>query len=184
MKYFASIIFISFFLFGCSSGPMVKVDSSSPLKAGVTRYSIVKPVVKLTLGHGAIEGDKTFADSSTLESQLAAAMTKHFAEMGLLAANPESADASVEVTMDYVRRFNYGGKSLNKPQISYRVQIKEGAQLLAQYSISNVTTYYGPLEDAGVNLQISTFTWGAEDEPKDIDMIAKVITEEISKIGN
>lgn len=183
MKNLLVFVLSSIFLVGCSSA-VVKVDSSSPLKKGLTQYSIDKPIVNLTLGQGAIEGDTTFADQGKLESQFAAALSKHFSELKQLAASPDVAEASVAVTVDYQRNFNWGGKSLNKPHYSYTVLIKNEGQVLAQYSVKGQTTRYGGLEDAAVNMQISAFTWDAEDEPKDIDLISKLIATEVSAIGN
>lgn len=73
---------------------------------------------------------------------------------------------------------------MNKPAFSYEVNINKGEILLASYAVKNQTTKYGGFTDAAVNLQISAFKWDAEDEPRDINLIAKTITEEIAEIGD
>lgn len=173
----------AFFLAGCSSTPTVNTAESTPLKKGESQYSLSAPVVNLTLGDGAIPNDTTFASQDDLAKQFYQSLESSFAEKKILATGNAKADATVEINMDYQRNFNWGGKALNKPKFSYSVTIKADGKVLASYSVENQTTNYGSFKDAAVNLEISAFKWGAEDEPKDIALIAETIAEEMAEIG-
>lgn len=105
-------------------------------------------------------------------------------EKGLLANSKSGAGATVDVTLQYTRTFNYGGKSLNKPKVSHRIVINKNNQKLASASQLNYTTKYGYLKDAAVNLEIASFNRDAEDEPEDIELIAKLIAEDIANAGS
>lgn len=171
-------------LAGCSShSPYTYHENPTTLKKGETQYFVKTPVVKLTLGHGAISGDTSFVSQDVLAKQFQESLIKHFSLNNIHAAKESEADATVDVNIDYTRNFNYGGKALNKPTFSYQVSIKKKDIPVANYNVNNKTTNYGGFKDTAVNLEISAFKWGVEDEPKDVDLIASTIAKEVAAIG-
>ncbi|ODS22446.1 hypothetical protein AB835_14090 [Candidatus Endobugula sertula] len=79
--------------------------------------------------------------------------------------------------------FNWGGKALNKPEVSFTAKVTKNGQLLASFGESKFTTKYGSFKDIAVNAQIAAFKWGAEDEPKDIELISKTIVDDVYNVG-
>lgn len=84
----------------------------------------------------------------------------------------------------YLITFNSGGKALNKPQVSHSVVISENETKLASFTSSKYTTKYAYFEDAAVNIEIAAFLWDSEDEPRDIELISKLIVEDLANIGS
>lgn len=85
--------------------------------------------VTLIQGSGAIAGDTTFAVEEKLTQQFTQAITKHLA--AVLAREAHSESASVDIKIDYKRRYNIGGSSLNKPEVAHVVEVsKQGNELV------------------------------------------------------
>ncbi|WNJ95691.1 hypothetical protein RND59_00780 [Vibrio ruber] len=114
------------FLFGCSSGSRYNyyVDPV-PITKGVTKYKLGTVKVNLTLGHGAIEGDTTFASEDVLNQEFFGYIQKYMQEQGILAAPESQESPTVDITIDYKRTFNIGGKALRKPEISHHVVVSQ-----------------------------------------------------------
>lgn len=179
------IILIAVLLTGCGSGPSYTYFvKPTPLKENTTKYYLGKIDVNLTLGHGAIVGDKTFATQSMVTKQFKIFFIKHLKEEGVFAKSKSSADAIVNVTVDYKRTYNYGGKSLNKPTVSHSIEIIQNKLKVASLSHGNYTTRHGYLKDLAVNIEIASFNWDEEDEPEDIELVAKLIAGDIAKAGS
>ncbi|WP_232471995.1 hypothetical protein [Vibrio gazogenes] len=117
------------FLFGCSSGPGYKyyVDPV-PITKGVTKYKLGTVKVNLTLGNGAIEGDTTFASEEVLNQEFFDDIQKYMQEQGILAASENQESPTVDITIDYKRTFNIGGKALRKPEISHHVVVSQNGK--------------------------------------------------------
>ncbi len=178
------LMLIAALLVGCgTSSSFTYYVKPTPLKINETNYLIGKVTVNLMLGHGAIKGDKTFSSKVQLEKQFIGFLRKHLIEKGVFSKS-KNADAVVNITIDYTRTFNYGGKSLNKPRVSHSIEIIKNGKRLASSQQSNYTTTYGYFKDLAVNLEISTFNRDAEDEPEDIELVAKMIAEDIAKAGS
>jgi hypothetical protein len=182
-KSLLALTLISTFLVSCGSSLYTYHENPTPLKKGVTHYYVKAPVVNLTLGHGAIVNDKTFVSQDALAEQFKNCLTESFIANKIYTANEADADAILEIQIDYTRTFNYGGKALNKPEFSYRVNVKKNEKLLASYGVNRKTTNYGGFKDVAVNLEISAFKWGVEDEPQDIALIANTIAKEVAAMG-
>lgn len=177
------LLMVGTLLAGCSSSPYTYHQMPTPLKKGATHYYIKDPAVNLILGHGAIPNDKTFVGQDVLAQQFKNSLLESFTGNKIYAEKESDADAVVEISLDYTRTFNYGGKSLNKPQFGYQVAIKRNNVLLASYAVRKQTTRYGAMKDFAVNLEITAFKWGVEDEPQDIVLIAKTIANEVAAMG-
>lgn len=170
-------------LSACSSSPYNYHVEPTPIKKQKTSYKIANVDVNLTLGHGAIAGDDTFADKATLQKQFKQYLEAGLSEKGLLAKNGQDA-LDVSVIIDYKRTFNSGGKALNKPQVSHRVVIHNDKDKLASFAKSRYTTKYAYFEDIAVSLEISAFSWNQEDEPRDIELISQMIVEDLINAGS
>lgn len=187
MKNLFVVLFLasSILFMGCSSTNYTYHEKPTPIKKGVTRYYLKNPVVNLKLEHGAIEGDKTFADQELLTGQFKKSLMENLTDKKLLAANEKSSDAVLEIKINFIRTFNYGGKALNKPKFSYSVEIKKNEKLLVSYGVpEQVPTKGSNILDIAYNAKIAAFQRGAEDELLDVDYISKKISEEIAGIGN
>lgn len=182
-KYILVLSLISSILFiGCSSRYTYHEKPTS-IKKGVTKYYLKNPVVNLRLGQGAIENDITFASQNELSDQFKKNLTQALIENNLLAYDEAIPDAILEITIDFTRIFNYGGKALNKPKFSYQVNIKKNEKLLVSYSVPEQVPTRGRMLDIPYNAKISAFQRGAEDELKDVILISKIISDEIAEIG-
>lgn len=169
-------------LAGCSSKYNYHVEPT-PLKEGVTKYSIDRVTVNLTFGHGNLN-DERFENQEQLTESFRKALIKNFKEQNLLAENKESADALVQINVDYKRVFTIGGKALSKPEVSFNVNVYSKKDVnLADFSTKNFTTSYGTLGDLAVNLEIGAFKWDKQDELKDVNLISKIITTDLAGLG-
>lgn len=168
-------------LTGCSS-PYVYHVEPTQLQSNETQYDIGSVTVNLELGHGAISGDESFASEAVLKKQFEDALVATMEEKGIYGA---ASGYSVVVDIDYKRMFNLGGKALNKPEVSHSVSVFDSEnKKLASFAVGKYTTGYGTFGNAAVNLQIAAFTWGAEDEPRDVKVVAEAIVNQLADLGN
>ena len=181
-----TILFIlALTLAGCTSRPYVYHVEPTQLQSNQTKYNINSVVVNLVLGHGAIPGDDSFATQEQLKKQFEKFLIVHMKEKGIYTTKMDDTGFSINLTIDYNRTFNYGGKALNKPNVSHSVIVVDGKQQkLASFSQKNYTTTYGTFGDVAVNVEIAAFSWDAEDEPKDIDLISKSIVKDLADLGS
>ncbi|MDO6765392.1 hypothetical protein [Agarivorans sp. 1_MG-2023] len=177
------LITVTLFLSACASSPYTYDVEPTPIKKGETQYLLGEVTVKLTLGQGASDDESTFVSEAELNQQFVKSLQQHLTENNLLATDDSVDSIKMNVEIAYLRTFNHGGKALNKPQISHTVTIDGQHGQLATFGKSNYTTKYGGFKDAAVNLEISMFNWDAEDEPKDVDLISRLIVEELSGLG-
>ena len=72
-----------------------------------------------------------------------------------------------------------------KPIIShsYKVYDKNSDTVLVSDAQNRYTTKYGYLEEVVVSTKILAMQWDAENEPKDVEMIANLLIEDISRLG-
>lgn len=170
------------FLSACASSPYTYHVEPTPIKKQNTAYAISAVNVNLTLGKGAIPGDESFVDEAELQKQFSSYLSSALAEKGIL-AQEGSEHFEVIINIDYTRKFNIGGKALNKPEVSHWVTILNAEETLATFSQGPYTTKYAYLTNAAVDMQIATFLWGREDEPKDVKLISKIIVEDLANAG-
>ena len=179
------IAFALFFLASCSTSKYVYHLEPTPIKKGITKYAIKEVKVTLELGNGAIEGDTTFSSESQLKKQFVDSLTKHLKEQGLEANSANQHNVvDVSVKINYLRRFNWGGKALNKPEVSHTVVVQKDGKKIASFDQNKYTTKYGYLKDAAVNIEIAAFQWDSEDEKQDVDLISELIIEDLKELGD
>ena len=165
MKKITLVIFV-LALGGCASNSYVYHIEPTQLKSNKTKYHINSVAVSLEQGHGAIPGDKSFATQTQLKKQFENSLIVHMKEKEIYTSTIDNQGVSVDVIINYKRTFNYGGKSLNKPSVSHSVMVSDNKkQKLASFSQGVYTTNFGSFKDVAVNLEISAFSWDAEDEP-------------------
>ena len=170
------VVFIIFCLtmVGCAS-----TTNKIPAEKGINSYFIKDVNVNLSLGHGAIDGDVTFATQEVLKQQFQEALNKYLIENNINSSQATSNSASLVITIDFLRRFNTGGKALNKPEISHKVAFYQDEENIYNQSRKSYTTKYGYFQNLAVDLEIAAFQWDAEDEPKDVDLISKMIVDDL-----
>ena len=179
-----TLLILALVLGGCASSPYVYHIEPTQLKSNQTKYNINSVVINLALGHGAIPGDKSFATQEELKKQFENYLIAYMKEKGIYAPISDNQGISVDIKVNYKRNFNYGGKALNKPHVSHSVIVSDNKQQkLASFSDGNYTTNHGTFKDVAVNLEIAAFSWDAEDEPKDIKLISKLIVNELADLG-
>lgn len=172
-------------LAGCASSPYIYHVEPTQLQSNQTKYNINSVIVNLELGHGAIPSDESFATQEQLKKQFEIALIAQMKEKGIYSTKIDDTGFSVDLSINYKRNFNYGGKALNKPSVSHSVIILDNThKKIASFSQGNYTTNYGTLGDVAVNIEIAAFSWGAEDEPKDVELISKEIVEDLANLGS
>ncbi|EGU32985.1 hypothetical protein VIBRN418_10898 [Vibrio sp. N418] len=182
MKYFSTILAL-LLLSACSSSPYTYYVEPTPLKAEQTKYRLADVSVDLQLGHGALEGDESFANSEKLAQQFRSYLEQYMSENNILAGkNDHSPEVDIEI--DYLRTFNYGGESLNKPEVAHSIVIYQDDNKLASFATGKYTTKYGYFDEIAVNIEISAFSWDSEDEPRDIELIAELIAKDLANVGS
>ncbi len=178
------LVLIAFTLaVGCAGSPYTDHAKQIPWEKGKSKYYLGSLEVHLTLGHGAIPGDTSYSTEEQLEEQFKKAITAALTNKGIFTSDPSTADASLDIRLDYTRTFNYGGKALNKPKISHDVDIMKDGEKLVTISKGSYTTKYSYFEEIAVNVKIAAFNWGAEDELKDIDLISENIANDLFNVG-
>ncbi len=184
MKYKLSLLVGALWLAGCAgSTPYTYYVQPTPLVAEQSTYALGKVTVHLSLGDGAIEGDRTFASEQELQQEFNQYLQHYLKQSGYLAKNVASADAVIDVDIGFKRTFNMGGHSLNKPEVTHNVVLSKDGTKLASFQNGPYLTKYAYLEDLSVDLEIASFNWDAEDEPRDVDLVSKLLVDEIVQIG-
>lgn len=177
-----SYLLFTLFIAGCASSPYTYHNQSVPLEKNATKYSLKDVTVNLTQGNGGTKSKSKFASQEELQKQFKSAIEKHLKEKNIFEeSSNNSIDASINI--DYKRIFTLGGKALSKPEVSHSVVVSKGDMKLASFGQSKYTTKYGYLKEAAVNFEIAAFKWGADDELKDVDLVSKLIVEDLSKLG-
>ncbi|CAA6813107.1 MAG: Unknown protein [uncultured Campylobacterales bacterium] len=180
MSLFVVAIFVLLGISGCGSMYNYTVDPT-PIKKDSAKYVLKKFDLNLQHGHGQNINNKTFKSEADLRKSFIEFVNLELKEQGLLGAKNSF---KVAIDMDYTRNYNYGGNALNKPEFFYTVSVYSVQnKLLANFSIPKSTTTYGTFKDLAISTEIAIFKWDAEDEPKDIAMIAKTLVRELSKLG-
>lgn len=154
----------------------------TPIQKQQTKYRIENVDLTLTNTYEGKDDSSPFASEAELQSQFFDAIRTQLSEKGLL-GSVEGETLDAKISINYRRRFNYGGKALNKPVVSHTVTIIENDKQLASFALSDYTTKYAYLEDLAVNTEIAAFSWDEEDEPRDINLIAKMIVEDLINAG-
>lgn len=176
-------IFIALGMAGCASSPYTYHVEPTPLVAGQSKYMLGDVHVNLIEGHGAPTGDAPYATKEVLTKEFIEALTKHMKELNVLADTENASDGTVNVDVDFTRTFHVSGDALAKPQISHTIVINKTEQPLVSVTQGPYQTKYGYLDDMAVNLEITAGNWDQEDEPRDVDLVSKLISEDISEIG-
>ena len=175
------VILVVLFLTACSGSPYQYHVEPTTLEKGKTQYMLGDVTVNLILGHGGKPNDERFASEEALTQSFKQFLISHLNDRKILAS--DAASAELNVSIDYERRFNYGGNALNKPHVSFTAKVTQNGQLLASFGEYGFTTKYSGFKDMAVNAQITAFTWGPEDEPKDIALISKTIIDDVYNLG-
>ncbi|MEZ8826513.1 hypothetical protein AB6E04_19325 [Vibrio amylolyticus] len=167
----------------CSSSPYTYHVEPTPLKKQETKYSIAEVNVNLTQGYNGDASLEKFATQAEVQELFRKTLESNLNDAGVLARDDET-EVNLVIDIDYVRTFNHGGESLNKPEVSHNVTIISGSEKLASFSQGKYTTKYGYLKDLAVNMEITAFSWDEEDEPQDIELISKLIAQDILNVGD
>ena len=179
-----TLILIAVLFAGCASSPYTYHVTPTPLKSGETKYRLEDVNVNLTLGHGANPGDTTFASQETLNRQFTEALRKHLEAQDILADSANRDAYSVTIDIDYMRTFNYGGNSLNRPVISHSIEVHRDGQLYSSFATKAYAPKYSGLKQVAVDFQIASFNRGAEDEIEDVDLVSQLIARDLAELGD
>ncbi len=183
MKTKVMAIFIALVMTGCASSPYTYHVEPTPLVAGQSKYMLGDVHVSLIEGHGAPTDNAPYATEEMLTKEFTEALNKYMKELDILAETAAVSDGTVNVDVDFTRTFHISGSALAKPQISHTVIINKAEQPLVSVKQGPYQTKYAYLEDMAVNLEITAGNWDVEDEPRDVDLVSKLISEDISEIG-
>ncbi len=169
---------------GCASSSYTYHVEPTPLVAGQSKYLLGDVNVSLIEGHGAPTASSLYMDEKTLTKEFSDALKKHMKEQNVLASSAESADGSINVDINFTRTFHISGNALAKPQIGHSITVKKDNQLLASVTKAPYKTKYAYFEELAVNTEIAVGSWDEEDEPKDVDLVSKLIINDVAKMGN
>ena len=166
---------------GCGSAYTYNLKHT-PIKQGESKYVVRNLELKLSHSDGRNTENKTFKTEVELQESFKSFIKEALVENSILG---DSKGYQLDISINYTRVYNYGGNALNKPKVSYFVKVYDtNNKLLANHGTGEFTTKYASFKDAYVNAQIATFTWDAEDEPKDIHLISNLLVEELSELGD
>ncbi len=184
MKKRLSLLVGVLWLAGCAgSSYYTYYVQPTPLVAEKSTYVLGDVDVHLTLGEGAIAGDRSFASEQELQQEFAEYLEHYLKQSGYQAQDPKTADAVINVKIGFKRTFNIGGHALNKPEVSHAVVLTKNGTKLVSFSQGPYHTQYSYFDDMAVNLEIASFNWDAEDEPRDVDLISQLLIDQIVKTG-
>ncbi len=167
-------------LAACSTNPKQSV-SSIGFKAGTAKFKLLSTELQLSHGHGAPDDKTIFSSQDEMQRVLDGYIREKMNEYQMM--DPQS-NFAIEILSNYQRSYNYGGKALNKPIISYTIKIYKDGVMVRAFESGTFTTKFAGFKDAAVNLEITAFKWGKEDEPKDLEVLASVIIGDLKKIGD
>ena len=177
----ALLIIAALGITGCGSSIYNYNVTPTPLEQGTSKYTINDISLNLTHGHGYNINNKTFKTEEQLKYSFKKFLNDELENQALLG---DENSFKLNIDINYMRKYNYGGNALNKPEFDYTVSVyNSNEKLLATYSIPRSTTKYGYFKDISVNLEIGLFQWNAEDEPQDIKLISKTLIKELSELG-
>lgn len=169
-------------LTGCGGSMYNYKVEPTPIKQETAKYQLKDFNLVLKHGHGRNMDNKTFKNQEELSKSFVEFINQELEKQSL---KGDSNTFQFSVNMDYTRKYNYGGNALNKPEFIYTVSVYDNSdKLLADYTIPKSTTKYASFKDVAVNLEIVAYEWDAEDEPLDIQLISKVLVEELSELGD
>ena len=177
------MLFSLLLLTGCGGGKNIYLVSPTPLKKEASKYYIKDLNVLLEEGGAAKNPEnKTFLDQKQLNDQFMGYLNKALEKKEILG---NSSDFALSIRINYERFYHLGGNALMKPIIShsYKVYDKNSDTVLVSDAQNRYTTKYGYLEEVVVSTKILAMQWDAENEPKDVEMVANLLIEDISRLG-
>jgi hypothetical protein len=169
-------------IIGCGSSMYNYRVEPTPIKKGTSKYNIKNITLSLQHGDGRNIKNKTFKNELELKKSF-----KKFINKGLKARSIKGGvkDLQLDININYKRTYNWGGNSLNKPEFSYSVNVYNSSdKLLVDFSIPLSKTKHAYFKENVVLMKIAAFQWDAENEPEDIELISKLIVEDLFEIGN
>lgn len=181
------ILLLPLLLVGCASQPFHYSQTPTPLVQGQSQYFVGAVRIKLVNGPGGDPDNLDFADQQQLTRHFTALLKANLAKGNQLAARLADADAVLELDMEYVRHFNFGGRSLNKPEVSFSAYLlspDHSLRPLADFRVARFTTRYPQPQDAEINAEIAAYRWDDKDEPRDLALIAQSIAEDLARVGD
>ncbi|UTF61717.1 hypothetical protein [Gilvimarinus sp. DA14] len=173
------LMLFALFMVACSSAPKYQYTlEPTPLKAESTQYAIESVEVNLILGHGARDGDTRFNTEAKITEVFTQALSEELQARGAL-ADGATADADLNIVVDFVREYNTGGKALNTPKVSHKVIASRGEQELAVFGLESYTLDYGIYDQ----MKIAGFQRGSEEELADVKRLAQLMADDIVQMG-
>lgn len=175
------LLILTLIITGCGSSMYHYHVKPTPIKKGKSMYTIRN--FELTLDHGSSHNleNKTFKTESELEESFKLMILKELSSRSILG---DENSLQLDISIYFLRRYSFGGNALIKPHFDYTVKIYDSqGTLLLDYEIPRSITKYSYFKDIAVNAQITTFTWDAEDEPQDVELISKGFVKRLSELG-
>jgi len=174
-------VILTLMISGCGSVYTYSVKPT-PIKQGESKYTIRDMNLKLSHGDGRNLENTTFKTEDELKESFSSFIKVALEENSILGDNKSY---QLDISVNYTRTYKYGGNALNKPRVSYEVKVYDSNNdLLAKHSTGEFTTRYASLMDTYVNAQIIAFTWDAEDEPKDVQLISNLLVKDLVELGD
>lgn len=184
------LIMLAFLFEGCGGkSQSIYIVNPTPLKKEASKYYVKDLKVNLTEQGflpenilGVNKENKSFLDEQHLREEFAQFLNDRLREKGILG---DQNDFGLSVVIDYHRVFHIGGNALMKPIVSHRYKIYDkDSTLLAQDGLNRYTTKYAYFEEVAVSVELLAMQWDAEDEPRDVEMVSRLLIDDISRVGN
>ena len=171
------LVFLVFGFSGCSSNSHYIVKPT-PLKSGKSLYVIESLELELHEDNKNPENNN-YLNQEELRQSFLDFMTEHLKQ-----ENIYGDEYKLNIKMQYDRMFYFGGNSVVTPQFIYSLEIfDKDNNLLVAYSIPKSTIKRSFVYELAYNTQKLVGQWDHEDEPKDVEFMAKTIVKEIKELG-
>lgn len=184
MNKYIVLALMALFLVGCASTPYNYHQEPSPLKPSQSRYHIQDLDITVSANRDIDEATLSrFSSREELKALFHEQLVAKLKERGIYAESIDKSDANLNITLHYTRNHIPLGAALAKPEFSHEVTVEKDGNLLLDYNLSRYTTKYSYLKDGLVNLKIATLMWGPDNEWEDLDLVAKVLADDIENFG-
>lgn len=162
------------FLSGCASWFTSPTDSK-----GVTSFYVKSLHVNLKEGDWGKPNNRAFSSEETLSKDFAYSIQKSLVEHDVYAVKPDKHSAALVITIDYTRRYKYGGEALSRPLVSHIIQVYQHGQLIATLKRSNYSPINGFFSAIVINFMQAIHLWDKSDEHIDADNISASMIDQL-----
>jgi hypothetical protein len=182
-KMYLVIIGLAFLLNGCGGSKYNYTVTPTPLKAKKTTYKLRTFNFTYAEGRYATPNNKEYMSEKQLKEYFKTKIIEHLKKNNIY-SQKENNSFYIDINLEYIRNYYWGGVSLMKPHFKHTVKIFNSSnQEVAISTISYSEPKYAYFKEGIVSAQILAGLRRQGGEIEDINLITKLLVNDLAEAG-